>query len=1109
MVSNRKLIQQCIAYLLIATLVILISHRVIDERWHVAIEFCGVTATAIVLFIIFRRAHDTETSLHHDLLVQALQSQVLFEEAPIALIEITNGLMTRLNRTALRLFDAEDLSVLIGTEFTAHFSPRSRDDINRRLLLKQRDGEHMAVSDDALVLQRRDGTSAMLEMIRMPNMGWSDSTQVALIDITQRVASEAVLRQSEQRLALAMEGSRDALWDWDLLSNTIYRSPRWWSMLGYAADELDDSPQMTWQLMHPDDMKRVRTFVTSAISGDDNSYQCDMRLRHKDGFYVPISCRGLISRDSNGKAVRVSGTNTDMSERHRFENALREDSKRLGAFIANLPGFVYRVQHNAQLIAEYISTGVTPITGRDVADYLGEPPSGRAQDIHPDDLPFVLERIEIALARHIRYEFEYRLINQQGGVVWVWERGEGVSNDQGQITWLEGFVTDITNRKLAERALQQQADMLTQMGAMAKIGGWDLSADGAVLQLSPQAIQTLCYPPDQPLTLNGLTSLFAGDVRIALHSCIETALASGTGFDLRELALVTHELESRTVRVMGMQVHEGSRLVGLTGVIQDMTELHAAKAALEREKTWLKAILDSAIDAKIVINSSGTIVMSNPAATQTFGFTEEELIGQSISLLMPEPHRSNHGHYIQRYLDTGEKHIIGIRRELVGLRKNGETFPMDLSVSSWSDGQDIFFTGVVRDITERRMVQAQLIQSQKMESLSQLSGGLAHDFNNLLGIITGNLDFLEGRLANDEKGLQRVHSALRAAERGADITRRMLAISRQRVSGQRVAESQDVNRLIENLSAMLGRMLGPNYLIKLQLADDACACAFDPAEFENVLLNLSINARDAMPGGGTIQISTQNLQSNDLLEHHASSASSGRYLEIAFADTGTGMSEAVRARALEPFFTTKAAKGTGLGLAMVASFIKDAGGKLEILSEEGVGTTFLLRLPAAQSGTSASPNPGAAASIEVVMPHAAAGETILVVDDEADLLQLTSAHLQSLGYTTLTAASGANALAILQSDTHIDLLLTDVVMPGGMFGTELALKARELRAGLPVILCSGFPQTIHDKPEYAVFASTLMAKPFRKLELATRVRNALTGIETTNHAVDVGVTNQQ
>ena len=615
-------------------------------------------------------------------------------------------------------------------------------------------------------------------------------------------------------------------------------------------------------------------------------------------------------------------------------------------------------------------------------------------------------------------------------------------------------------------------------------------AQGNITYLNPKFIQTFGYTIHDIPTLTDWWPRAYPDaeyrdwVMSTWAKAVHKALQEGTEVEPMELNIVCKDGTERTILAHPAPMDD-SHLVYL----YDITASKKVEADLRNERLRLTAILNSAVDAIILIDSHGTILSFNPAAETIFRYAAQEVIGKNVRILMPGNDSQQHDSYIQRYVETGEGRIIGKGREVVGLRRTGEQFPMDLSLASWTDGNNRYFTGIVRDITQQNAVNAQLMQTQKMESLTHLSGGLAHDFNNLLGIIIGNLDLLEGRLNGDEKSLRNVQTALRSALRGADITRRMLTFARLQHGQADSDQAQDINSLTEEIVAILRRTLGPQYGIHTALLPNLPPVKLDPSEFENVLLNLALNARDAMSDGGQIVILTRHVTREDLaLPSLLALDDAPSYVLLEFSDTGHGMSEEVKARALDPFFTTKTAKGTGLGLAMAYSFAKERKGHIQIFSDPGVGTAIHLYLPATER---APPNAVACSDGSDTRDMPRGTETVLIVDDEPDLLALTTTHLQSLGYNVFSASNGLDALSVLQNNPAIDLLLTDVVMPGGLLGTELAARAQQLRPNLPVILCSGFPMKVRSDAQYAQFSGSILSKPYRKAELAHAVRQKL------------------
>jgi PAS domain S-box-containing protein len=507
-------------------------------------------------------------------------------------------------------------------------------------------------------------------------------------------------------------------------------------------------------------------------------------------------------------------------------------------------------------------------------------------------------------------------------------------------------------------------------------------------------------------------------------------------------------------------------------------------AELRESEERASLIIDAALDAMITINGAGAITGWNPQAEKIFGRTRADVLGRSVDeIVMPERYRQAHRDGLARYLATGEAKVLNKRIELVALRANGEEFPVELSIAPIRRGDTVNFSASIRDMTEHKAREDQLRQLQRLDAVGRLTGGVAHDFNNLLAIIHGNSEMLRGRLNGDPAAAEMADDVMDASARGAELVRRLLAFARMQ---HLEPEAIDLNVRLPNILGLLERSLGENIAVRIKSAEGLWAASVDPTQVDDALVNLAINARDAMPEGGTLTIETQNVTLDEDYSGHHADVKPGDYVMLAVSDTGTGMPPDVIAKAFEPFFTTKAeGKGTGLGLSQVFGWIKQSDGHIKIYSEVGHGTTVKLYLPRAEG-----PNSEQAIEPEIATPTGS--ETIFVVEDNPGVRKTVIRQLTDLGYTIVDADNGNRALQLVKDGLDFDLLLTDVIMPGGITGYQLAEQLRADQPDLRVLFTSGYT----DLPANGVQIARndpLLSKPYRKQDLGRMVRATLDG----------------
>jgi len=498
-----------------------------------------------------------------------------------------------------------------------------------------------------------------------------------------------------------------------------------------------------------------------------------------------------------------------------------------------------------------------------------------------------------------------------------------------------------------------------------------------------------------------------------------------------------------------------------------------------------QSALENVVDGIITIDEHGHIESFNRAAEKIFGYAANEVVGQNINCLMPAPYHEEHDSYLHNYLATGNAKIIGIGREVTGQHKDGTTFPLDLAVSEFNQGTKRMFTGIVRDITERKQLEAQLVQAQKMESVGQLAGGVAHDFNNQLGIVLFDLDMMLA-VREEEELREDLLKIRKIILRAANLTRQLLLFSRRQ---QIERQPLDLNGQMHELQKMLDRLLGECIVVEMDLEEGLWTINADPGNMDQVVLNLAINSRDAMPEGGSLRLATCNVMVDEVYCRHHSQARPGRFVRLEVSDTGTGMDEAVRRRVFEPFFTTKeVGKGTGLGLSVVYGIVEAHEGWIQLESTPAKGSSFSLYLPILSQESDAKSLP---THVPTTARERGRGERLLLLEDQPDLLDRAMRVLIDQGYAVFPCATLAEARTLFRrEDGNFHMLISDVALPDGR-GTEWLLDLRQKHAGLPMLLMTGYMDEKKDWTHVQAEGIPVLLKPFAVTELLDAVQNAL------------------
>jgi PAS domain S-box-containing protein len=550
----------------------------------------------------------------------------------------------------------------------------------------------------------------------------------------------------------------------------------------------------------------------------------------------------------------------------------------------------------------------------------------------------------------------------------------------------------------------------------------------------------------------------------------------------------------------------------ICGAVRDITQSRTIEEETGRSEARLAAIVSIAADAIISLDREQCITLFNDGAERIFGYERAEVLGEPLDMLLPERFRTSHAEHVRRFGAAGNvARPMAQRREIFARRKDGTEFPAEASISHIEIAGERIYSVVLRDVSEnkrtldlltmsrdelearvaertaaleaemkrREETQAQLVRTQRMEAFGQLTGGVAHDFNNLLTVITGNLELIEMRL-EDEKLRTLLKRAQDAADMGARLTARLLTFARRR---QFSPAPLNLNEQVMGMVDLLRRTLGEDVDLNARLAPRLWTVRADPSEVENAVLNLAINARDAMPKGGRLVIETANIVAEDHEIGAIDHLNAGPYVRLSVSDSGSGMPPEVLQRAFEPFFTTKhQGRGTGLGLSTIYGFAQQSGGTATIYSELGLGTTVNLYLPRADEDTQAPLAPRG-----TVVP-AARGETVLIVEDNAAVRDVTRQRLIDLGYIVVEAENGPAAIDALEAGVKADLVFSDVVMTGGLTGFDVARTVRERWPRTRILLTSGYPDDLLRRQEGALQDLLILRKPYSRADLAAKLR---------------------
>jgi PAS domain S-box-containing protein len=604
-------------------------------------------------------------------------------------------------------------------------------------------------------------------------------------------------------------------------------------------------------------------------------------------------------------------------------------------------------------------------------------------------------------------------------------------------------------------------------------------ANGTITYINPEFVRLYGYRPSEVVGRATPRILKGGAATPDEYETFWKRLASNE--------VVRREFVNRTKS--GALVHVESTAnpifteagrVGFLAIQRDITARKTTEAALVESERRYRTLAEAAHDSIFIVGRDGRIEYANAVSTARFGVQSQDAIGRTLNEVFPSGTAEEMWREVSVVFTTGQRHSFEARFDT----PDGELW-LETSVVPMSGdaAEPDAVMGVARDVTDRKRLERQFLQAQKMEAVGQLAGGIAHDFNNVLTAILGYSELLLDRLRDDEELADDVEEIKKAGDRASRLTRQLLAFSRKQVWAPQVL---DVNGVLADLHKMLGRIIGEDVRLEITGAPRLDPVKVDPSQIEQVVVNLAVNARDAMPKGGTLTITTRNVELDRAFVQRHAGAVEGKYIAITVQDSGCGMTADVLAHVFEPFFTTKpVGKGTGLGLATVHGIVKQSGGYITIDSAPGAGTAVTTYLP------SVNVTPASAQAPAVASPAVPGSETILLVEDEPGVRQLMQRTLERSGYTVLKAATATDAIAIAANHRRpIDLLVSDVVMPD-VSGPDVAQRIASLHPAMKVLFVSGFTHQIAIDCRSMSGRAAFLPKPFTPLALTVKVRECL------------------
>ena len=900
-------------------------------------------------------------------------------------------------------------------------------------------------------------------------------------EVEQREHAEAAraeagekLRQSEAQLRLVLDASADGFWDWNLLTDEAYLSPRYVEIIGFPTGKVSGAMACLKRLVHPEDWPAVQTRLAEHFAGKPAPSVCEYRIVTEDGTIKWVWVRGkVVERKPEGTPVRMVGAVSDITDLKQAELRLRASEEHYRQLFDLESDAIVLVDcetrrfidanQSAQQLYGFTREEFLQMTAENIS---AEPEKTRGN-------------VGSGFAR-----LPLRWHRKKGGAVFPVEITANIIEYQGRRTELTA-IRDITERQQALKRFQETNAQLLEAQYIARLGSYKFDVTNGNWTGS-EALDELFGISDPNFTkdLAGWLKIVHPDDRAEMRSYLHDQVLEGkVKFNRAYRIIRLNDQKERWVHGLGKLVFDDhGRVAQMVGIIQDITDRKYAEEKMNLQSSALTAVAN----AIVICDKTGRIEWVNPAFTTLTGYSADEAVGNNPRVL-------NSGQHPPAFYATMWATVLTgnvWHGELINKRKNQELYTEEMTITPvrGSDGQIAHFIAIKLDVTERRQLENRLQQAQKMEAIGTLAGGIAHDFNNILAVIFGFGHLLREDTAVNGPAQESVVEILAAATRAKDLVQQILTFSRKREQNRQIIR---LDTVVKEALKFLRASLPANIQIEKYLAEDAPAVLADPTQIYQVTINLATNALHAMetrPGRLTVSLDSF-VPTGKFLQAHADFRP-GAYARLTVSDTGMGMDAALLGRIFEPFFTTKPiGKGTGLGLAVVHGIVQTHEGAITVESQPGHGAAFSVYFPAKPQAPDVT-DPG------VHQIPRGRGENILLVDDEPALTRALEHILQRLGYAVTSTNQARTALKLFhEHPTQYDVMITDLTMPE-MNGLELIRQVRAIRLEMPVILISGYNSGLTQENLRTEGVSELLEKPINIQNLAEVLQRSLAASKT-------------